>query len=160
MSNLENTPNKDAQDTESGDLEKLAEELDSLPPEIKREIKTFLSMSRFSATSSSPILDKINQQHITKILESVDKDSERAFVDAQQARKYNLISICIFVAVFVFLTVFLVNKDVAVYQDILKILIIFGGGFGSGLGFKIYLDRKNSRKWQINCEFRLQMSSS
>ena len=100
-------------------------------------------MGRFSASSISPIIDKINQQHITKILESVEKDSERAFVDAQEARKYNLVAICIFVAVFVFLTVFLVNKDVAVYQDILKILIIFGGGFGSGLGFKIYLDRKN-----------------
>lgn len=68
---------------------------------------------------------------------------KRAFIDAQEARKYNLAAICIFVVVFVFLTVFLVNKDVAVYQDILKILIIFGGGFGSGLGFKIYLDRKN-----------------
>ncbi len=31
----------------------------------------------------SPIIDKINQQHITKILESVEKDSERALVDAQ-----------------------------------------------------------------------------
>ncbi len=51
-------------------------------------------------------------------------------------------------AVFVFLTVFLVNKDVAVYQDILKILIIFG----SGLGFKIYLDRKN--KETLNIELR------
>ncbi|OUL26704.1 hypothetical protein [Nostoc sp. 106C] len=143
MSEQENELNKDNQALESGYIEKLPEELESLPPEIKREIKTFLSMSRLSTSSSSPILDKINQQHITKILESVDKDSERAFIDAQQARKYNLISIFIFLAVFVFLTVFLVNKDVAVYQDILRILIIFGGGFGSGLGFKIYLDRKN-----------------
>ncbi|MBW4673276.1 MAG: hypothetical protein KME52_04425 [Desmonostoc geniculatum HA4340-LM1] len=99
-------------------------------------------MGRFSASSISPILNKINQQHITKILESVEKDSERAYLDTQEARKYNLAAIFIFVGVFVFLTVFLVNKDVAVYQDILKILIIFGGGFGSGLGFKIYLDRK------------------
>ncbi|MEH2292979.1 hypothetical protein [Nostoc sp.] len=151
MSNQENESNKefeqkkDEQDSESGYIEKLPEELDNLnlPPEIKKEIRTFLSMGRFSASSISPILDKINQQHITKILESVEKDSERAFVDAQEARKYNLVAICIFVAVFVFLTVFLVNKDVAVYQDILKILIIFGGGFGSGLGFKIYLDRRN-----------------
>ncbi|WP_225896490.1 hypothetical protein [Amazonocrinis nigriterrae] len=37
----------------------------------------------------------------------------------------------------------LLDKDVAVYQDILRILIIFGGGFGSGMGFQKYLDRKN-----------------
>ncbi|MBN3898086.1 MAG: hypothetical protein HWQ41_23290 [Nostoc sp. NOS(2021)] len=149
MSNQENESNKEfdqqKDEQESEYIEKLPEELKNLnlPPEIKKEIRTFLSMGRFSGSSISPIIDKINQQHITKILESVEKDSERAFVDAQEARKYNLVAICIFVAVFVFLTVFLVNKDVAVYQDILKILIIFGGGFGSGLGFKIYLDRKN-----------------
>ncbi|XZO04019.1 MAG: hypothetical protein ACM65L_09970 [Microcoleus sp.] len=44
---------------------------------------------------------------------------------------------------FGFLTVFLVNKDIAVYQEILKIIIIFGGGLGSGFGLKGYLDRKN-----------------
>ncbi|MDF5707382.1 MAG: hypothetical protein PUP90_06790 [Nostoc sp. S4] len=153
MSNLEDKSNeeskefnreKDNQDSESRDIEKLPEELKNLdiPPEIKKEIRTFLSMGRFSASSISPILEKINQQHITKILESVEKDSERAYFDSKEARKYNLAAICIFLAVFVFLTVFLVNKDVAVYQDILRILIIFGGGFGSGLGFKIYLDRK------------------
>ncbi|QLE56761.1 hypothetical protein [Nostoc sp. TCL26-01] len=149
MTNQENESNKEtgeeknSQDNESGYIDKIPEELNNLPPEVKSEIRAFLSMGRFSASSSSPILDKINQQHITKILESVEKDSERAFLDARETRKYNLIAICIFVAVFVFLTVYLVNKDIAVYQDILKILIIFGGGFGSGLGFKIYLDRKN-----------------
>jgi hypothetical protein len=144
MSNQEDELNKDTdnEDTESRYIEKIPDELENLPPEIKREIRTFLSMGRLSASSSSPILDKINQQHITKILDSVEKDSERAFIDAQETRKYNLIAICIFVAVFMFLTAFLVNKDVAVYQDILKIIIIFGGGFGSGLGFKIYLDRQ------------------
>ncbi|MDZ8104852.1 MAG: hypothetical protein RM338_04400 [Nostoc sp. DedQUE12a] len=151
MSNSENELSKeekevdrerDRQDSESGYIEKLPEELGNLPPEIRKQITTVLSMGRFSASSISPILNKINQQHITKILESVEKDSERAYLDAQEARKYNLVAICIFVAVFVFLTVFLVNKDVAVYQDILRLLIIFGGGFGSGLGFKIYLDRK------------------
>ncbi|WGV27045.1 hypothetical protein [Halotia branconii] len=146
MSNLEDESNQELEqkkDSQDSEIEKFPEELENLPPQIKREIKTVLSMGRFSASSISPILDKINQQHITKILESVEKDSERAFIDAQDARKYNFLAICIFVAVFVFLTVFLVNKDIVVYQDILRILIIFGGGFGSGLGFKIYLDRKN-----------------
>ncbi len=92
MSNPENESNKeekevdrekDQQDSESGYIEKLPEELGNLPPEIKKEIITFLSMDRFSASSISPILNKINQQHITKILESVEKDNERAYLDAQ-----------------------------------------------------------------------------
>ncbi len=59
MSEQENELNKDNQALESGYIEKLPEELESLPPEIKREIKTFLSMSRLSTSSSSPILDKL-----------------------------------------------------------------------------------------------------
>ncbi|GAB4234290.1 MAG: hypothetical protein Kow0049_18150 [Stanieria sp.] len=35
-----------------------------------------------------------------------------------------------------FLTVFLANNDLSTYQDIIKILIIFGGGFGVGFGYK------------------------
>ncbi|BAZ32330.1 hypothetical protein NIES4074_48320 [Cylindrospermum sp. NIES-4074] len=142
-SNKELDTEKDNQDNENGNIEKFPEELENLPPQMKREIRTILSMSRLSSPSSSPILEKINQQHITKILDSVEKDSERSFIDIREARIYNFIAVCIFVFVFVFLTVFLVNKDVVVYQDILRILIIFGGGFGSGLGFKTFLDRKN-----------------
>ncbi len=36
MSNQENESNKDSDATESGYIEKLPEELDSLPPEIKK----------------------------------------------------------------------------------------------------------------------------
>jgi hypothetical protein len=92
---------------------------------------------------TSSFQEKINEQHISTILESVEKDSERVFKDTQEARIYSVIYIVIILLFFSFLTVFLVNKDVAIYQDILKVLIIFGGGFGSGIGFKGYMDRKN-----------------
>ncbi|WP_276751644.1 hypothetical protein [Chlorogloeopsis fritschii] len=100
-------------------------------------------MQRISSSSLiSPIQDKINEQHISRILDIVEKDDDRAFADTQSARLYNLITIIIFLVFFGFLTYFLVNKDVVVYQDILKIIIIFGGGFGSGFGYKGYIDRK------------------
>jgi hypothetical protein len=75
-----------------------------------------LSMQRVSMPLTSSFQEKINEEHIY---------------------------ISVFLLFFSFLTVFLVIKDVAVYQDILKVLIIFGGGFGSGIGFKGYRDRKN-----------------
>jgi hypothetical protein len=102
-----------------------------------------LSMQRVSMPLTSSFQEKINEEHISTILNSVEKDSERIFRDSQEARKYALIYISVFLLFFSFLTVFLVIKDVAVYQDILKVLIIFGGGFGSGIGFKGYRDRKN-----------------
>jgi len=131
------------EEKEGGDLENITEELENLPPEIKRVMQATLSMQRISMPLTSSIQEKINEEHISIILESVEKDSERVFKDTQEARKYSVIYIFIVLLFFSFLTVFLVNKDVAVYQEILKLLIIFGGGFGSGIGFKGYMDRKN-----------------
>ncbi|MDY6802795.1 MAG: hypothetical protein SXA11_03180 [Cyanobacteriota bacterium] len=130
------------QQSGAGDLEIVSEDLENLPPEVKRVVEASLSIQRFSSGSFSPIQQKITEQHISKILENVEKDDERAFADAQSARKYALIYTIILVISFGFLTVFLVNKDVALYQDFFKIIIIFGGGFGSGFGFKSYRDRK------------------
>ena len=64
MSNQESESSKTPQDeaTKQGEdklgaIEKLSEELENLPPEIKREITAFLSMQRFSGSVSplSPI---------------------------------------------------------------------------------------------------------
>lgn len=38
---------------------------------------------------------------------------------------------------------FLVNKDLETYRELLKLLIIFAGGLGSGFGLKGYVDKKN-----------------
>lgn len=134
---------KQAEDSESVDLEAIAPELADLPPEAKRFVQATLSMQRFSAPLVSPILGKINENHISKILEIAEKEDERLFADTQSSRKYTLINTILILCFFGFLTVFLVNKDVAVYQEILRIIIIFGGGLGSGFGLKGYLDRKN-----------------
>ncbi|TAG92818.1 MAG: hypothetical protein EAZ09_16095 [Oscillatoriales cyanobacterium] len=134
---------KKAEDLESGDLEGISSELENLPPEVKRFMQATLSMQRISTPLVSPILEKVNENHISKILEIAEKEDERLFADTQSARKYTLINTILILGFFGFLTVFLVNKDIAVYQEILKIIIIFGGGLGSGFGLKGYLDRKN-----------------
>lgn len=148
MSESENeskqSSDKISNNEEEGDLEKLSDELEQLPPQVRKVIETTLSMRGISSSSLiSPISDKINEQHIDKILDIVEKDDERAFTDTQSARQYFLITLIIVLGFFGSLTVFLVNKDVAVYQELLKIIIIFGGGFGSGFGYKGYVDRKN-----------------
>jgi hypothetical protein len=134
---------KKAEDLESGDLEAISSELENLPPDVKRFMQATLSMQRISKPLVSPILEKVNENHISKILEIAEKEDERLFADTQSARKYTLINTILILVFFGFLTVFLVNKDIAVYQEILKIIIIFGGGLGSGFGLKGYLDRKN-----------------
>ncbi|WP_013325317.1 hypothetical protein [Gloeothece verrucosa] len=126
---------------EDTDLEEITTEIENLPAPIKRVVQGTLSMQRISSPFS-PLQNKITESHITKILEITEKDDERAFLDTKEERKYNFWYFVFILAFLVFITVFLVNKDITLYQEILKIIIIFGGGFGSGIGFKGYLDRK------------------
>jgi hypothetical protein len=128
---------------EAGDLEAIDPELANLPPQVKRQVVQAISMQRISSPVVSPVFGKINESHISQIIDLAEKEDARIFSDTQQARKYRLVTTILILVFFGFLTVFLVNKDIAVYQDILKILIIFGGGLGSGFGLKGYLDRKN-----------------
>lgn len=115
---------------------------DKLPPEIKKVMDVGFSMQRFSGPMPSPFLNKINETHVTKILELAEKDDERAFVDAQASRKYILGYVLIFAMLFVFATVFLVGQNTELYKEMLKLLATFLGGLGSGFGLKGYLDRK------------------
>lgn len=87
------------------------------------------------------IAEKINEKHIDKMLESAEKDNELSFRDTAQARKYNVLYLIIFAALFIFTTIYLVGMDKELYKEILKLLAIFLGGLGSGFGIKSYMDR-------------------
>lgn len=91
---------------EGGDLEKIAPELANLPPEVQRVVQATLSMQQISTPFVSPILGKVNENHISKILEITEKQDERAFADTQSARKYTLINTILVLIFFGFLTVF------------------------------------------------------
>ena len=71
-----------------------------------------------------------------------EKDNEREYSDSKSSRNYTLIYILIFVSLFVFLTIFLVKDNRDLFIEILKVVAIFAGGFGSGYGIKSYRDNK------------------
>lgn len=89
--------------------------LEKLPPEIKKVMEVGFSMQRFSGPLPSPFLNKINETHVTKILELAEKDDERAFADTQASRKYILGYVLIFAMLFVFATIFLVGQNTELY---------------------------------------------
>jgi hypothetical protein len=115
---------------------------EKLPPEVKKVMEIGFSMQRFSGPVPLPFLTKINETHISKILELAEKDDERAFADTQSSKRYILAYVLIFSVLFVFATVFLVGQNTELYKEMLKLLAMFLGGLGSGFGLKGYLDRK------------------
>jgi hypothetical protein len=77
---------------------------------------------------------------ITKISE---KEAERHFEDTRSSRRYNFGYVLVFVSLLVFLTVFLVFKDVELYKEVFKLLIVYLGGLGSGIGINQWVGRKS-----------------
>jgi len=118
------------------------EVLNNLPPEIKKVIEMGFSMQRISGPMPNPILSKLNEKHIDKILDISEKEEDNSFKDSQSNKKYNLIYFILVIIVFIFLIIFLVEDNKELLLEILKIAVAIVGGFGGGFGYKTYLDKK------------------
>lgn len=115
---------------------------EELPPEVKEVVRTGISMQRISGPMPNPLLSKINEQHIDKILDIADKEDTNTYNDAQSNKKYSLFYFLAIIGLFVFITIYLAKTDKDLFIDILKIIISIAGGFGGGYGYKSYLDSK------------------
>jgi hypothetical protein len=116
------------------------EVLDKLPPEVRKAVESF-SLQAFSAPVFNPILNKITESHVDKVLDQTEKESEREFKDRQQGRTFALLYGLIAAALFVFVTIYLAGLDKELYRDLLTKIIIFFGGSGIGYGIKAFRDR-------------------
>ena len=132
----------DENSSDKNELSAEAEIFKNLPKEAKMGLEIgMMSMQGFGKISN-PILKKVTEEHITKILDISEKEDQRTHEDTKALRNLILILVVIFVALFVFLTVFLVGADKDLYRDIIKIFTAFIGGLGGGFGLKGYIDRK------------------
>jgi len=57
-------------------------------------------MQRISGPMPNPLLSKINEKHIDKILDIAQKEDENSYKDAQSTKKYSLVYF-IFIILFV-----------------------------------------------------------
>ena len=113
-----------------------------LPPKERKEISKFLSISmmsggmQVSSMKHNPIIEKMNTEHIHKVLDYSNESDKREF----WAFVYSKLSILIFtiigIGVFTFITLFFGKTNPTLYQDILGIVLPFligiAGGFGLG----------------------------
>jgi len=117
-----------------------AEVLEKLPPEVRKVFESF-SLQAFAGPVYNPILKKITEGHIDKVLDQTEKDSEREFTDRLRSRIFALLYALIAAALFVFVTIYLAGQDKELYRDLLTKIIIFFGGAGAGYGIKAFRDR-------------------
>ena len=138
---------KTSEDKEKNAKQEKPEGLDpeffeELPPEIREVVRTGISMQRISGPMPNPLFSKINEKHIDKILDLADKEDTNSYKDAQSTKKYNLFYFLAFIALFIFITLYLAKDNKDLFVDILKIVVSIAGGFGGGYGYKSYLDSR------------------
>lgn len=120
--------------------EVMQEVMKSMPPAVRRQ---FLSMtSMMSGPQPHPVLKKVNEEHIHKVLDYSHTEDKLAHDERASERKYGVFY-AIFGAVFILGAITLLVKLLAdSHPQLLSqifIAIVSGvGGFGGGYGFCQY----------------------
>lgn len=135
-------PDPDSPETVEDISDVPAEIMEQLPPEARRVVEMSLSMMHRVSHAPNPVLGKVTSEHITAVLELSDKDGHCEFQSTLHSRLFTAFYVLVFVGLFVFLTLELAPLDKALYMDVVKIVLAFAGGFGSGFGVKSLIDRR------------------
>jgi hypothetical protein len=113
--------------------------LESAPPEVRRQIVSFFSMIMSRGLIPDPVAsklaDKVTGDHITQLIESSDKDSEREFKNCQWGRVFQFAIAVIGLVFFAFLVVQLKAANPELLKDLVIGVASFLGGLGTGLGY-------------------------
>lgn len=121
-----------------------AEILDSLPPEAKKVMEMAISMQSISGRMPNPILSKLNEEHINKILDQSEKEEDNSFKDSQSNKLYNLIYFVLTIILIVFFVVYLADRDKDLLLNLADKALYILAGFGGGYGFKAFKDSKKT----------------
>lgn len=131
---LEKKDNK--KESSQEDLPIPAEVFETLPKEVQVSLKSMYSMQSFSGRAPSPLLEKLTPEHISSLIEGSMEENVRDYSLITSSRWFRLAYVLMGVGMFIFLTYFFGQSNESLYQDIIKMVVIFVGGFGVGLGFR------------------------
>lgn len=123
------------------------EVLSDLPDDMPQEVKKTIQMAMMSASSMGrprhhPLFEKFTEDHVHKYLDYIQKDDDNEFSLRSSNRWFYLLYTVLGLGFFSFLVIYLLPKDKALLDEILKLLVAFAGGLGSGYGLKVFKDMK------------------
>jgi hypothetical protein len=110
--------------------------LEKMPPPFREFAMLFRQTITRSAGHS--LLEKFNDDHIHKTLDSLNNANEHQYELEKIHRRNRLIYVFIGVGIFIFLALYLLPKDKDTFSEILRALTTIGGGIGIGGGYVIY----------------------
>lgn len=102
----------------------------------------FASVARSSGPAYHPIFEKFESEHVSQFLTQTHEADREERQLRRGNRWFRLGYVAIGVFIFVFLTLFLLPAHSDLYLEILKVLGIFGAGAAGGYGLRAYQDRR------------------
>lgn len=137
------SPSREVSPLEASILEsappEIVQVLEKVPPEVRRQFVAFFSMITSRGPMPDPIVsklaDKVTEEHITKLIETLNIDSEREFKDCQLGRLFQFGIAFIGLIFFGFLVVQLKSTNPDLLMDLVIGVASFLGGLGAGLGY-------------------------
>jgi hypothetical protein len=131
------------QDEESvPDLEASDNDISNLPRNLG-SMTRFMEMGISSIAPRNSFVEKLEPEHIQQIIDNAHKGDLNEIKHAQRGRWFQLIYAVMGLAFLAFLILYLLPTDKDSFDEILKLLVVFAGGLGSGFGLKTVLDKKN-----------------
>lgn len=110
--------------------------LEQLPEEERGRVTSIIRQTMIAGVlgRKNPIADKITSDHIDKILDGSEKNSEREYNEKKNQRWFIFAIILVGIALLIFLTVYLAKDNEATFMKILIPILAFLGGMGAGYG--------------------------
>jgi ABC-type Fe3+-siderophore transport system permease subunit len=125
----ENLPQKKDNQDDLGLPDEVTEALESLPPEARRVMQSLSFQGSFPVFS--PIQKKITEQHITKVLDLADKDSQRKLDEIKSTETTKRLAIgAVLVLVIAVLIYSGITKETLLSQQIIGVVMGALGGAG------------------------------
>lgn len=153
MPTQNNHPTNSDEKKQEFDKEQIDEIINKAPPELKGVLQQIFAVGFSSNTQTSQLIspssrflenlsNKMESSHIEKIIDNADIADKREFNFNILLQIRNVLFLISGIGVFIWITLFLAKENVSLYQEIIKSLLTFLGGFGLGFGVKSYKKQK------------------
>jgi hypothetical protein len=112
------------------------EVLNKLPPQARAQVESIFASAAFYGPVPNPIAQKVTSEHVGKLLENEARGTELEAADRKDARRF-AVGFSAFIALLVvaLILVLTLTDHADVLDDVIRALVLFGGGFGGGFGF-------------------------
>lgn len=130
LESAETTSESDAKTPE------IAEAISKMAPPVKKMFEMFAVAATSGGPRFHPIFDKFEKGHVDKFLDNLRAEEEHEYHFHSVGQRYSFGYFLVGVLGLGWLVYFLLPENKELLLDTLKMLVVFAGGFGSGIGWK------------------------